>query len=197
VVDEGSTDQSMKIARKYADVIVPYDGGVLSFGKARNKGAKESHGKYIVFVDPDVLVPFDTYLQSILLLADNCDAVTCNLRVHPECELFVDRFMHELLNLRYRLLGSNSGEFLAIRREAFVASGGFNEDLESVEDNEFTYRLMRMGFKVERLPSHYYVYESPRRYRLYGYWQTLAYWTYNALKLLFHFKPRKYRRIQH
>jgi len=197
VVDEGCTDQSMAIARKYADVIVPYDGGVLSFGKARNKGAEASSGKFIFFVDPDVLVPFDTYLMSIILLADNFDAVTCNLRVHPERELFMDRFMHELLNLRYRLLGSGCGDFLAVRREVFAASKGFREDLESVEDNEYVYRLSRMGFKVGCLPSNYYVYESPCRYRLYTYAFTYMYWTFNALKLLFGFRPAKYRRIHH
>jgi glycosyltransferase involved in cell wall biosynthesis len=54
VVDDGSTDDGVKIVRKYSDMrirlILQDNAGP---GAARNRGIKESFGKYIAFLDAD------------------------------------------------------------------------------------------------------------------------------------------------
>lgn len=67
LVDDGSTDDSGKICNEYAlhdkraIVIHQYNGGV---SMARNRGIKESHGRYIVFMDSDDIIGTD-YLCSL------------------------------------------------------------------------------------------------------------------------------------
>ena len=54
VVDHGSTDDTEEQMKKYPNVRyikIPQNSGIVS--TARNKGAKEAKGKYIVFLDDD------------------------------------------------------------------------------------------------------------------------------------------------
>ena len=63
VVNDGSKDKSVEIARTYAKkysnlkVITQINGGV---GSARNKGISLSKGKYIYFIDPDDYIAKDS-----------------------------------------------------------------------------------------------------------------------------------------
>lgn len=64
IVDDGSPDNSIKIAQKYADIdkritIIRKENGGLS--DARNAGMQEAKGKYIYFLDSD------DYIEDILL----------------------------------------------------------------------------------------------------------------------------------
>lgn len=76
LIDDGSTDNSSKICDNYASkdnrirVFHKENGGVSS---TRNRGIKESQGKWIVFVDSDDWVGTE-YLQSMF-----CDSKTSDL----------------------------------------------------------------------------------------------------------------------
>ena len=76
IVDDGSTDDSYKISRKYADnytcvkVFKKENGGQSS---ARNLGLSKASGEYIMFVDSDDFIELDT-LESMTLLADKYQA---------------------------------------------------------------------------------------------------------------------------
>lgn len=82
LINDGSTDQSLKICEKYACLdkrikIINKNNGGLS--DACNTGIEISKGKYIVFVDPDDSFESDMieYLYK-LLKRNNCDLATCN-----------------------------------------------------------------------------------------------------------------------
>src|SRR5712691_2010914 len=55
VVDNGSTDDSVEIARKYGADIV-YCPGPSGPGAARNAGASQARGEIVFFVDADVVI---------------------------------------------------------------------------------------------------------------------------------------------
>lgn len=55
VVDTGSTDKTMEIARRHADVVVSSDGE--DFSKWRNLGAKKATGTWLLYLDSDERVP--------------------------------------------------------------------------------------------------------------------------------------------
>jgi hypothetical protein len=65
----------------------------------------------------------------------------------------------------------------------FDCLGGYNEQLVAGEDCEFFVRLRRAG-KVAFVRS-LTVYESPRRYRAFGYVRTNLLWSANAIGALF------------
>ncbi|RLF94872.1 hypothetical protein DRN45_02385, partial [Thermococci archaeon] len=53
VVDSNSNDQTVNIAKKYADRIIVRKSGR---SEARNIGARISKGKYILFLDSDMIL---------------------------------------------------------------------------------------------------------------------------------------------
>src|SRR5271165_2862733 len=57
VVDDGSTDNSVDLLRRYRDsvelLILPVNRGV---GEARNQGAAVARGEYLIFLDGDDLL---------------------------------------------------------------------------------------------------------------------------------------------
>ncbi|GGD10375.1 glycosyltransferase family 2 protein [Hyunsoonleella pacifica] len=80
VIDDGSKDASVKIAKDYSDrysfikVISKENGGV---GSARNKGIDIATGKYLYFLDPDDYIAYFT-LKKIFYLSEkyNLDVLT-------------------------------------------------------------------------------------------------------------------------
>lgn len=83
MVDDGSTDGSAAIARRFADederfrlVSQPNAG----LGAARNTGIREAHGEFLAFVDSDDLVPSDAYARMVSSLdASGSDFATGNV----------------------------------------------------------------------------------------------------------------------
>lgn len=60
VVDNASRDRSVEVAEELdADRVIPLDRNV-GFGRANNAGFAHARGDYVAFVNPDVVVDFDT-----------------------------------------------------------------------------------------------------------------------------------------
>ena len=83
LVNDGSTDRSLEICRKYADadsrvvVIDKPNGGV---GSTRNVGIDASRGQWITFIDSDDRVAWD-YLESMAgAISDNTDFVQSGIK---------------------------------------------------------------------------------------------------------------------
>lgn len=63
VLDDGSTDNSVKVAKKFPVTIVKQKH--LGLGAARNLGVKKSKGEIIVFVDADIVYD-KNYIQNLV-----------------------------------------------------------------------------------------------------------------------------------
>ncbi|MCX4823490.1 CDP-glycerol glycerophosphotransferase family protein [Streptomyces sp. NBC_01142] len=83
MVDDGSTDGSAAIARRFAAEddrfrLVPQANAGL--GAARNTGIREARGEFLAFVDSDDLVPSDAYARMVSSLdASGSDLATGNV----------------------------------------------------------------------------------------------------------------------
>lgn len=144
IVDDGSTDDSANVANKYvtADERIHYlyqqNAGPSA---ARNNGVRNSHGKYILFLDGDNKLE-NYYAEYGVKYMEN----------HPECTLFHGRaktfggteIIKKWHYTSYRdLLRFNSIDCCAmIRRSDFDRVGGFDEDMRGYEDWEFFIRLL-------------------------------------------------------
>lgn len=134
VSDSNSTDNTVKIARRYADKVIATKRRGVWYG--RNFGANSARGKYLIFIDADTTIDQD-YLETVsryLNLGYVC--VSCGFRLsskRPEIkarELFENTY-HLLIN---RLgvpcfLGFN----LCMPKRIFRQIGGFKN--EPLEDN--------------------------------------------------------------
>lgn len=203
VSDGGSTDDSVPVARPRSDqIVLNHPGSKQNISIGRNSGANAARGKIFIFLNADVLIEDKEKFFSTLTDVFNdkrVAAATCNVNIYPEEERIRDWMFHNFFNGYFWLLnmigmGMGRGECHVVRREVFEKSHGYNPALAAGEDYDFFMRLRRFG-KVKFLRN-LTVFESPRRFRKYGYcWITLL-WFLNAVSVLLfrrslvdHWKP--------
>lgn len=80
VVDDNSSDNSVKIAEKYSDKVIISDGKGPAY--ARNLGLQVAKGDFIIFVDSDILVQEDFIRQHIQLHELNNKLIVIGARRH-------------------------------------------------------------------------------------------------------------------
>ncbi|RCK72046.1 MAG: Glycosyl transferase, family 2 [Ignavibacteriae bacterium] len=191
VSDGGSTDETVQIAKKYADTVIENSSKLkqnISIG--RNIGAANAKGDILIFLNADTMVPnIENFLSEISreMINKEIVGITCPVYVYPHEETIKDKIFHFILNIYFYTLnlvglGMGRGECQVVRRESFIKIGGYNENIAAGEDFEMFKRLRRLG-KIKFLWKHR-VYESPRRYRKYGYIRVIITWLLNAISVL-------------
>lgn len=193
VSDGGSTDNTISIAKNYfCDKIVSLEAGTKqNIPIGRNAGAKNSSGDLLYFFNGDTLIQnIETFFSKTLenFKKPEIAALTCNVRVFPDEVKLSDKLFHTLYNNYVFILnkfgiGMGRGECQMIRREYFFKLNGYNEKMAAGEDFDLYKRLKIFG-KIKFLRD-IVVYESPRRYRKYGYTKVFWAWTKNALSVFF------------
>jgi len=159
VVDDSSTDRSPAIAEAHGCTVIP-SGGRLGPGRARNVGARAARGDILFFIDSDVMIRPDTLTRLAAAFADpgldGAMAVQApNMRFRDACSLYKNLWM-------YHTYARRAGEDVplfyttaaAIRRTAFVDSGGFdvNYTNPNIEDTDFGQKLARLGYRIRIFP---------------------------------------------
>lgn len=178
VVDGGSTDDSLHIARKFAEQ-------VLSAPRGRawqqNYGAERCEGEVLAFVQADTIVPV-TFFQDIRSALE--DWLVCGGRFDVKLDGGgrLASLIGRLISLRSRLTRSGTGDqAIFVRRAVFESLGGFPQ-IPICEDLAFMRRLRCAG-RVACVRSQ--VTTSARRWRRVGFVRTiLLMWTIKALYLL-------------
>ncbi|WP_455364241.1 glycosyltransferase [[Eubacterium] cellulosolvens] len=152
VSDSGSEDGTLEIAEKYADMVVR--AGKRGIGAGRNAGAKEANGEILFFVDADTVLLYNTLFEVVKRFEDR-ETLGVAIPVLPlspkvkDIILFLgfNEFVKinvELGQGRARVVGSCS----AYRRSAFDKVGGFNEEVDVLEDFDLSERVSKLG-KIE------------------------------------------------
>jgi glycosyltransferase involved in cell wall biosynthesis len=144
VVDNGSSDETPRIAAELADA-------VLDIGPERsaqrNAGARASHGAYLVFIDSDMLLRSHVVCDCVARVDAGADAV-----VIPEAS-FGKGFWARCKALeRSCYHGDETIEAARFfRRQVFFAVGGYDEMLPfACEDWDIHARVRASGGRVDR-----------------------------------------------
>jgi hypothetical protein len=156
VVDDSSTDDTAQIASENADRVIRLADGPRGPAFARNRGVEATRSAIVAFVDADVVVHPDA-LKRILSDLDKrpIDAVIGsydNSPAHPgmvsQYRNLLHHFVHQQAAHEVESFWAGCG---AIRRDAFLAAGGFDEDryhFPEMEDVELGYRLRDHGSRI-------------------------------------------------
>lgn len=151
VVDGGSTDRTLDIARKYKLKLYFHYPKVLS-GMSdapfkRNYGVKKSKGKYAYYVDADMELTSKVIAEAVLLCEKGCDAVILK-------EDSVGKGVWaKAKNLERRCYwGDDSIEASRFfRKSVWVKLGGLDEKLGGGGDDwDLHQKLIDGGFKIGR-----------------------------------------------
>lgn len=158
VVDDGSTDGSANVARA-AGVSVLETGGRRGPSLARNMGVGAARGDLLVFIDADVAVHEDT----IAAIAErfereaDLDALIGSYDDTPAHPSFLSQYrnlQHCYVHRRACQLASTFWTACgAVRRDVFVAHGGFDESCWAIEDIEFGYRMHAASRRIALDPT--------------------------------------------
>jgi hypothetical protein len=153
VVDNGSTDSSVEVARQWGATVLERPG--LSVSELRNAGALAADGDVLAFVDADHEIASDWTVHAVATLCqENVGAAGAPYEA-PTDGTWVQR-TYDLLRARARTvrdvewLGSGN---LVIWREVFESIGGFDTTLETCEDVDLCRRVRLAGLRILQNPT--------------------------------------------
>jgi len=160
VVDDASRDETPALAASKGARVVrqPVNGGP---SRARNAGAREARGEILYFVDADVVV-HPGAIAHVLAFLDAQPAATAMFGSYddqPAVPGVVSQYRNLLHHYTHQTGRREASTFWsgcgAIRREAFLAVGGFDERSHPrcIEDIELGYRLRQGGHSIVLDPS--------------------------------------------
>lgn len=155
VVADGESDGAWRAAHDFPCRVlrVPRHCGPAG---ARNHGAAEAKGEFIVFIDADVTVAPDCLDRMVQRFADEPGLVALigSYDDAPGDPGFVSQYRNLLHHYVHQRGATEASTFWgacgAIRRDIFLAAGGFDENYarSSIEDIELGYRLRAASHRL-------------------------------------------------
>ncbi len=146
VCDNNSTDRTAQIARSAGAKVVFEP--VNQIARARNAGAAQASGDWLLFVDADSYPTTGLFEETRKAIADGCLAGGATVTVET-----VDpavRFWVAAWNLLSRRARWAAGSFIFCEAVAFRRLGGFSQDLYAGEEIELFKRLKRLARERRR-----------------------------------------------
>ncbi|MBU2446807.1 MAG: glycosyltransferase [Bacteroidetes bacterium] len=189
--DGGSKDKTIEKALKFCDKIVTNTNGTRqTISQGKNAGAKHSIGATLIFLCADCLIEKPHDFFSFVTNEFNHSeykAATFRFEIAPSEKRLSDILFHMFYNsyvrfLNYIGIGMGRGECQVIKREVFEKYNGYDETLTAGEDWDL-YKKIRKNGKI-KVKFDLKIYESPRRYRKFGYHRVFWLWLLNALNVM-------------
>jgi glycosyltransferase involved in cell wall biosynthesis len=155
VVDDASTDDTCAVALRQGARVRRMD-CQAGPATARNQGAAEARGEYLVFVDADVCVRPETLRQITARFHEDpaVDAVIGSYDTSPRAPNFVSQYRNLIHHYVHQVSQAEANTFWAgcgaIKRKVFLDSGGFDANLRRpcIEDIELGGRVRRRGHRI-------------------------------------------------
>jgi len=198
VSDNGSTDASMEVVRRYAGRLpglrIVDASSRRRQSHALNVGIRAAAGRLLAFCDADDEVEpgWVGALGDALLEHDYVTGQPCfdKFNTREETEYWAPLWEGGTYKKSRFLPGTGAGN-IGVRRSAHEAVGGFDENLPRFADGDYSWRLQLAGYKIHYEPRARYQYRIGRvkpslPYLFRRGWTAPAanYWTYKKYRSL-------------
>lgn len=162
VVDNNSTDKTVEIVKNFSNKLTNLKivkQSKQGIAPSRNKGFETARGEIVASTDSDEILP-ENWLRVITKTLRSDDRVVACFGPYLYYDkswlfnrltlivFYVSDFMQMILGGVYGLRGGNC----AFKKDAWKIVGGFNEELNILEDVEIALRLKKIG-KIVYLPN--------------------------------------------
>lgn len=148
LVDSGSTDQTVSLARSHIDRLVRLDPSEFSFGRSLNRGCREASGDILVFASAHVYPADRNWLEQLISPVRAGAAVSYGRQIgnhqtkRAEHAVFASWFPEVDISSQTHPFCNNAN--VALLREWWQRFA-FDEDLPGLEDLAWTTRVMEAG----------------------------------------------------
>jgi len=160
IVDDGSTDKTNEVAKKYKKVRIIKQNH-KGPGEARNLGAKNARGEILVLIDADMVL-FPDYVEKLILPIRKNTALgaieSIQYNVH---ETKMQECWGKVVRTK-QLEGENSSTVRAIARKEFLQLGGFDKKYGYADDRTF---FLKYGIRFLILPEVKCYHKTPKTFR--------------------------------
>jgi rhamnosyltransferase len=159
IVDSGSTDRTLEIARRHRVDIETIDPAEFSFGRSLNRGIEATIGDVVVMASAHVYPVYDTWLQHLTKpFEDPVVALTYGRQVggpttpYSESQIMATWFPADSNERQDHPFANNANA--AVRRSEWEAAP-YDEDLTGLEDLDWAGKALERGRSIA------YVAEAP------------------------------------
>jgi glycosyltransferase involved in cell wall biosynthesis len=143
VADDASTDDTRQIALRHGAHVLPVN--FRRIAATRNAGGRAAVGELLFFVDADTVVTARAVHAAIRALRGGAVGGGAAVRFDGPVPLYAAILERMVLPLLLPLLQMAPGCFLFCTRRAYLAAGGFDEELAWSEEVRFARCLQRQG----------------------------------------------------
>lgn len=165
IADNNSKDKTKEITKKYGCKIIK--GGLP--GKARNNGAKVANGKYLLFLDADMILPKKDTISYIINKFKKKNMECISFNISPIPNEFIYNILFNLSNIFmyiFQFLNPIGNGCILTKKESHKKIKGFNEEIIMGEDWDYIKKMNRIGktrlFFKPKIPT------STRRFKVEG-----------------------------
>ena len=142
VVDNNSTDDTARLATE-AGARVVFE-PINHIGRARNAGASEAQGDWLLFIDADsILSP--GLLSEVLRLIEEGKSVGCGSTLRMEGLPWWVEGILKLWTVTSVMFHWAAGALVVCRSDAFREIGGFNQELYAADEIALSQQLRQWG----------------------------------------------------
>jgi len=162
LVDNGSTDRTVRIAQEYGiNVLIEPKRGAAA---ARNAGLAQSNAELVGFVDAHC-IPDKSWVR---LLAEQfhvnelggCQGSINNKSINARVQKYLDdsgvlsneRIVEDTVSGKRNIYPWILSGNCMYRRDAITEAGLFNEELEACEDVDLAWRVVLLGYQLSYVP---------------------------------------------
>ena len=190
VVDDGSTDDTSKIAKEFnVKYLFQTNQGPAT---ARNKGVSAAQGTIVLFTDSDC-IPDYNWIEEMVSPFNDPDVAGVKGAYKTTQTDLAARFAQAEFEDRYDLLKRHPSIDMidtysaAFKKDIFLQIGGFDQNfpVANNEDTDLSYRLATAGYKLVFNPEAFVYHSHPDTFIKYlklkfwrGYWRMIVYRRY-------------------